>query len=106
MRQIVLSLMNRRGRARVTPAFAALWCAVGSSTGTAQSLRDAAERSRELSGEGWKGFADVAFLGQALLALMLATLLGALLAYHPRHRHTVDSVDGADAVKSSGTALC
>jgi hypothetical protein len=99
MRQIVRSLMSRRARAGMTPGLVALWSAVGSSTAAAQSLRDAAERSRELSGEGWKGFADVAFLGQALLAMTLATLLGALLAYHPRHRHTVDSIDGADAPK-------
>jgi hypothetical protein len=65
----------------------------------AQSVGDLTRQSRELAGEGWKGFADVAFLGQALLALSLATLLGALLAYHPRRRHTADSVEAADAPK-------
>ena len=64
-----------------------------------QSLRDAAERSRELAGEGWRGFADVPFLGHALLTLTLATLLGALLAYHPRRRRTEDSVAATDAPK-------
>jgi hypothetical protein len=65
----------------------------------AQSMGDAPQRGRELTGEGWKGFADVTFLGHALLALTLATFLGALLAYHPRRRHTVDSVEAADAPK-------
>jgi hypothetical protein len=92
-------LMNRRQRASLTLTLAAVWPAVHGASAAAQSLRDAAERSRELAGEGWKGFADVAFLGQALLALALATALGALLAYHPRRRRTVDSVEGADAPK-------
>lgn len=65
----------------------------------AQSLHDAAERSRELTGEGWKGFADVAFFWHGLLTLTLATLLGALLAYHPRRRRNADSVESADAAK-------
>lgn len=91
--------MNCRQRARVALMLAALWSGVASATAGAQSVRDAAQRSRELSGAGFKGFTDVAFLGQALLALALATLLGALLAYHPRRRHTVDSVEAADAPK-------
>ena len=91
--------MNCRQRARVALMLAALWSGVASATADAQSVRDAAQRSRELSGAGFKGFTDVAFLGQALLALALATLLGALLAYHPRRRHTVDSVEAADAPK-------
>jgi hypothetical protein len=64
-----------------------------------QSLRDAAERGGELAGAGWRGFADVPFLGHALLTLTLATLLGAVLAYHPRRRRNADSVESADAPK-------
>jgi len=91
--------MSRRQRTRATLILATLCsCAVATEV-AAQSIRDAAQRSRELAGEGWKGFGDVTFLGQALLALILATLLGALLAYHPRRRHTVDSVEAADAPK-------
>lgn len=91
--------MVHRHRTRAALTLAALWSTVGSATAAAQSLRDTATRTVELSGEGWRGFADVAFLGQALLALALATLLGALLAYHPRRRRTVESVEGADAPK-------
>jgi len=91
--------MHRPQLARVTLVLAALPFWVIAPEAAAQSLRDAAERSRALTGEGWQGFGDVAFLGQALLALTLATVLGALLAHHPRRRHTVDSVDAADAPK-------
>lgn len=83
----------------MTLMLAALWSSAASATAAAQSLRDTAQRGRELTGEGFKGFTDVAFLGQALLALALATLLGALLAYHPRRHHTVDSIEAADAPK-------
>ena len=90
--------MNRRPYARMTPMLAAfLACPVA--TAAAHSLRDAAERSRELAGEGWRGFADLPFLGHALLTLTLATLLGAMLAYHPHRRRNADSVDSADAPK-------
>ncbi len=36
-------------------------------------------------GEGWQGFTDVGFLSSALLTLVLATVLGAVIAYHPKH---------------------
>ena len=91
--------MMRRQHARVTLALAALSSGVGSGPLGAQSIDDATEGTRALAGEGWRGFTDVAFLGQALLALTLATLLGALLAYHPRRHHTVDSVEAAEAPK-------
>lgn len=64
-----------------------------------QSLSNAAQRSRELVGPGWQGFTDVSLLGHALLALVLATVLGALLAYHPRRAHTLETVESADAPK-------
>jgi len=91
--------MNCRSRIGVALTLSALWSVAPRSVATAQSVRDAAEQSRDLAGEGWRGFTDVAFLGQALLALALATLLGALLAYHPRRRRNVESVEGADAPK-------
>jgi hypothetical protein len=91
--------MIRGQHARVALALAAIWSGVLSPAAGAQSIGDALQGGRELAGEGWEGFTDVAFLGQALLALALATLLGALLAYHPRRRRTVDSVAAADAPK-------
>jgi hypothetical protein len=90
--------MYRRQLARTTLMLAAI-ASTAPTPLAAQSLRDGAERSRELTGEGWGGFADIAFLGHALFTLTLATLLGALLAYHPRRRRNAESVDAAEAPK-------
>jgi hypothetical protein len=76
-------------------ALAAALCAAPGSTQEGGEL----PWSGELVGEGWSGFGDVAFLGRALLALLLATALGAALAYHPRRDRAADSLEAADAPK-------
>lgn len=48
---------------------------------------------------GWSGFLDVSFLAGAALALVLASVLGAAIAYHPSLRRTVDSLEEAEAQK-------
>jgi hypothetical protein len=53
----------------------------------------------ELGGEGWSGFTNLSFLGHALLDLVLATVLGAAIAFHPRSVKRVDSVEEAEAPK-------
>ena len=50
-------------------------------------------------GEGWQGFTDVGFLSSALLTLVLATVLGAVIAYHPKHLQTADTVEEIEAPK-------
>ncbi len=50
-------------------------------------------------GEGWQGFADVGFLVNTLLKLTLAAILGAVIAYHPRHRQTADTLGEIEAPK-------
>ncbi len=50
-------------------------------------------------GEGWAGFADIGFLFRSLLTLILATLLGAALAYHPRLLSTADTLEEIEARK-------
>ena len=50
-------------------------------------------------GEGWRGLTDIAFLANALLTLTLAAVLGAIIAYHPRHRQTADTLAEIDAPK-------
>jgi hypothetical protein len=42
-------------------------------------------------GEGWSGFTDVGFMAHALLTLILATVLGGAIAYHPKHGQTADT---------------
>ncbi len=50
-------------------------------------------------GEGWLGFADIGFLVNALLTLTLAAVLGAIIAYHPKHRQTADTLEEIETPK-------
>lgn len=45
------------------------------------------------------GFTDVAFLLNAGFALLLASALGAIIAYHPASRRSVDSLEEVEAQK-------
>jgi hypothetical protein len=45
---------------------------------------------------GWAGFLDVRFILSSLGVLLLATLLGALIGYHPATRRTIDKLHEAD----------
>jgi hypothetical protein len=44
----------------------------------------------------WSGLTDVRFIASSLIILLLATLLGALIGYHPATRRTVDGLHEAD----------
>ncbi len=65
----------------------------------AQQTIDLLAQEPQSLGEGWLGFTDFAFLINTVLTLVLATVLGAVLAYHPRHRQTADTVEEIEAPK-------
>ncbi len=44
----------------------------------------------------WAGFTDVRFILNSLAILLLASLLGALIGYHPATRRTIDKLHEAD----------
>jgi uncharacterized membrane protein YhiD involved in acid resistance len=48
-------------------------------------------------GEGWQGFQDMGFLFNAAANLLLAAVLGAAIAYHPRHSQTADTFEEIEA---------
>jgi len=50
-------------------------------------------------GEGWQGFADIGFMASAFATLTLAAILAAVIAYHPRHRQTADTLEELEAPK-------
>lgn len=50
-------------------------------------------------GEGWRGFTDIVFMVNALLTLALAAVLGAVIAYHPKHIQTADTLEEIEAPK-------
>lgn len=53
----------------------------------------------QLPAIGWQGFLDTHFLADSLGALLLATVLGALIGYHPTTRRTVDTLSEAELPK-------
>jgi hypothetical protein len=45
---------------------------------------------------GWAGFLDARFILESLGILLLASLLGAMIGYHPATRRTIDKLHEAD----------
>ncbi|MGE3250997.1 MAG: hypothetical protein AB7J28_15180 [Hyphomonadaceae bacterium] len=54
-----------------------------------------------LQAVGWRGFLDYPYLLEALAALLLATVLGALIAFHPAVTRTIDTAEEAELPKVS-----
>jgi len=50
-------------------------------------------------GAGWQGFTDFAFMGNALLTLTLAAVLGAVIAFHPKNRKRMAMSEEIDSPK-------
>lgn len=57
------------------------------------------EAEQVINSVGWEGFTDYVFLGHSVLILILAAVLGAVLAYHPRTMERVDTLEEAEAPK-------
>ncbi|MGE0597364.1 MAG: hypothetical protein AB7P07_13455 [Hyphomonadaceae bacterium] len=52
-----------------------------------------------LQAVGWSGFLDWPYLLESLAALALATALGALIAFHPTARRSIDTLEEAEMPK-------
>lgn len=80
-----------------------LWIAFSlvlvASTAWSQQVSDFDVQKSELKVEGWQGFADLGFLGNAFLTLTLAAVLGAIIAYHPRYTRAADTFEELEAPK-------
>jgi hypothetical protein len=55
--------------------------------------------SGALPAAGWAGFTDYKFMANSVAALLLASLLGAAIGYHPTATRTVDTLREADLPK-------
>ncbi len=53
----------------------------------------------DLQSVGWRGFMDLPYILESLAALVLATVLGAAIAFHPMTRRTVDTLEEAELPK-------
>jgi hypothetical protein len=80
-----------------------LWIAFSlvlvASTAWSMQVSDFEVQQSELRVEGWQGFTDFVFLGQAFLTLTLAAVLGAIIAYHPRYIRAADTLEELEAPK-------
>jgi hypothetical protein len=63
----------------------------------AQDVGDMILHTPGPKGEGWEGFQDMGFLLNAAANLWLAAILGAAIAYHPRHAQTADTFEEIEA---------
>jgi len=52
-----------------------------------------------LRGVGWRGFLDFHYILESFGSLVLATVLGAIIAYHPMTPRTVDTLEEAEMPK-------
>ncbi|HMB74469.1 MAG TPA: MgtC/SapB family protein [Gammaproteobacteria bacterium] len=64
-----------------------------------QGVPDFLDQQSVPVGEGWTGFLEFGFLANSLLTLILATILGAALAFHPKVMETADTLEEIDARK-------
>jgi len=65
----------------------------------AQDFGDMILQTAGPKGEGWDGFYDWHFLINASANLLLAAVLGAAIAYHPRHLQTADTFEEIEATQ-------
>lgn len=65
----------------------------------AQDVGDVILNTPGPMGEGWRGFQDLGFLINASANLLLAAVLGAIIAYHPRHSQTADTFEEIEATQ-------
>lgn len=59
-----------------------------------------APTGKVLAGEGWDGFTDVQFLFAFISRLLLAAVLAAIIAYHPKSHRQIENLEAVEAPKS------
>ncbi len=64
-----------------------------------EALFDTRTDTTALTSVGWRGFLDGEAMLEELAALVLATVLGALIAFHPMTPRTVDTLEEAELPK-------
>lgn len=85
-------MMSRLARLLAVVSFLA-WASAAAAQGIVSKTEE------RIEGVGWAGFADIEFMVHATVVLVVATVLSAALAYHPRTVQRVDSVGEAEAPK-------
>lgn len=60
---------------------------------------DSAPDMVALTSVGWHGFLDVPYMIESFTALILATVLGMIIAFHPTTKRTIDTAEEAELPK-------
>jgi len=76
-----------------------IFCALLAPSAAWAQIPDFLLQDTQSVGEGWRGFTDIAFLANAFLTLSLAAVLGTIIAYHPKHGQTADTLEEIEAPK-------
>ena len=95
----VPTLTRRQRYVLLTVLCGIVWVCIGALVVQAQETPFPTDTNQELTGEGWRGFQDYRFLWHSFLSLVLATVLGAVIAYHPKSQRTMESIEEVEAPK-------
>jgi hypothetical protein len=79
-------------------AACALWLGAGAALAQGAPF-DQFNGTQALQSIGWSGFLDFNAMGEEIAALLLATALGATIAYHPMTPRSVDTMEEAELPK-------
>ncbi len=97
--EAMTSLKRRQRYAATVLLCWIVWAGLGSMDLLAQDNPFTAGSNQELESPGWEGFRDYPFLLRSVLSLLLATVLGAVIAYHPKSQRTMESIEDVEAPK-------
>ena len=67
----------------------------------AQDLPVINNSAQELQNEGWRSLLDVNFIIESTLALLLASILAAIISYHPKSHRSMDTIEKVEAPKTN-----
>ena len=95
-----LSILKQRCfHAATRMVFLAFSICLGVTHASAQNLPLINEFQVSIPNEGWRGFTDLRFMLESIISLLLATVLAAIIAYHPKSHHSMESIEKAEAPK-------
>ena len=84
---------------KVILMFLVFWAYAGSIDVLAQDSGFFGGLDQELESEGWVGFKNLPLLFDSVLVLLLSTVLGAVIAYHPKSIRTMESIEEVETPK-------
>ena len=67
----------------------------------AQDLPLINNTAEELQNEGWRSLLDVDFIIESTLALLLASILAAIISYHPKSHRSMETIEKVEAPKTN-----